>query len=172
MTDPGRDALRRAFASWDGFLALGFGAGLAPRAPGTVGTLVAVPLAWGLAALPNAAFWTLLVLAFLLGTWVCDRVGRRLGVADHGALVWDEFVGYWISVAFLPVQWGWFIAAFVLFRLLDILKPWPIRALERRVAGGLGVMLDDLVAGALAGAVLWLAARWLPVLGVTLPGSS
>lgn len=155
--DPVRAALFRNVWRWDGFLALGFGSGLAPFAPGTAGTLAAVPLAWVLKELPLTAYLGLLVLFLVLGAWVCGRVGSRIGVTDHGALVWDEFVGYWLAVAFVPRQWTWLLAGFVVFRLLDILKPWPIRALERRVPGGWGVMLDDVLAGVLTVILLWLA---------------
>ena len=152
-----RAALYRNVWRWDGFLALGFGSGLAPIAPGTAGTLVAVPLAWVLKDLPLAGYLGLLALFLVLGAWVCGRVGERIGVTDHGALVWDEFVGYWLAVALVPRHWGWLLAGFVVFRVLDILKPWPIRALERRVPGGWGVMLDDVLAGLMTAALLVLA---------------
>ncbi len=162
MTDPLRQALRDNLRTWDGFLALGFGSGLAPRAPGTAGTLLAVPLAWGLKTLPPGLFAGVLVAAFLLGVLVCDRVGRRLGVTDHGAMVWDEFVGYWVAVALVPNAPGWLLAGFVLFRFFDILKPWPIGPLEKRLPGGWGVMVDDVVAGGVTAALLWAAMAWLP----------
>lgn len=160
--DPVRAALFRNLWRWDGFLALGFGSGLAPRAPGTAGTLVAVPLAWFLKSLPLAAYGGVLVVCLVIGAWVCGRVGSRIGVTDHGALVWDEFVGYWLAVALVPRHWAWLLAGFVLFRILDIFKPWPIRALERRVPGGWGVMLDDLVAGFMTLLLLMLAGALLP----------
>ncbi len=162
MNDPSmRAQLLQAVRQWDGFLALGLGSGLAPKAPGTFGTLAAVPLAVALKQLPLAAQLVLIAIAFLLGVWVCDRVGKRLGAADHGAMVWDEFVGYWVAVLLIPVTFGWLLAAFVLFRLLDILKPWPIRALERRSSGGFGVMVDDLLAGVLTMLLLMLLGQWL-----------
>ncbi len=156
-----RAALWRNLRTWDGFLALGLGSGLSTFAPGTAGTLAALPLAVVLRQLPTPFFWLALLAALLLGVWVCDRVGRRLGVTDHGALVWDEFVGYWLAVALVPLHWGWLLAGFFVFRGFDILKPWPVRALERRLPGGWGVMLDDVAAGALTLAVLWAAERWL-----------
>jgi phosphatidylglycerophosphatase A len=128
-------------------LACGFGSGLAPKAPGTFGTLAAIPfwlalqlLAWPWYALAVAA-------AFILGIHICGRTARDIGVRDHGAIVWDEFVGLWIALAFAPPHWGWVLMGFALFRLLDIWKPWPIRWFDRNVHGGLGVMLDDAVAG-------------------------
>lgn len=161
--DPGlRAELWRNLRTWDGFLAFGFGSGLAPKAPGTFGTLVAVPLAVLLKDLPMAAYGAVLLAALLLGAFVCERVGRRLGVTDHGAMVWDEFVGYWVAVALVPAHWTWLLAGFVLFRVFDILKPWPVKALERRLPGGWGVMLDDVAAGLMTLAILWLAAWWLP----------
>ncbi len=114
----------------------------------------------------------MLLLAFLFGAWICGRVGARLGVSDHGAIVWDEFVGYWLAIALVPAHWGWLLAGFVLFRAFDILKPWPIGPVDQRVKGGLGVMLDDVIAGlfalvALRAAEAWLVPWWLS----RLPGS-
>lgn len=160
--DPVREALFRNVGRWDGFLALGFGSGLSPVAPGTAGTLVAVPLAWVLKDLPLAAYATSLLVFTVFGAWICGRVGSRIGVTDHGALVWDEFVGYWLAVMLVPQHWGWLLAGFVVFRVLDIFKPWPIRALERRVPGGWGVMLDDVLAGAMALGLLAVAQAFLP----------
>ncbi|MCW8918209.1 MAG: phosphatidylglycerophosphatase A [Gammaproteobacteria bacterium] len=142
--------------------ALGFGSGLAPRAPGTFGTLAALPpyLFW-LQGLSLPWFLAVIVLSFLLGIWLCDVTARDLGVHDHPGIVWDEFVGLWISCIALPTGWPWLLAAFVLFRFFDILKPWPIRWLDRKVPGGLGIMVDDLLAGLFALAVIQLAAVWL-----------
>lgn len=156
-----RAALWAQFRRWDGFMALGFGSGLAPRAPGTAGTLAAVPFALILKTLSLPELLGVLLVAFLLGVWVCDRVGARLGVSDHGAIVWDEFVGYWLAIALVPFHWGWLLAGFVLFRGFDILKPWPIGPVDRRVKGGLGVMLDDVIAGLLTLLVLCAAEAWL-----------
>jgi len=129
-----------------GFLAFGFGTGLSPFAPGTAGTLVAIPFIFLLRSLGNPGFWIALVLLFLLGVMLCAHVSRKLGVHDHGGIVWDEMVGYWLSAAFVPLQWPWLLAAFLLFRFFDILKPWPIRQLDKKVSGGLGIMIDDVVA--------------------------
>jgi len=148
---------RVAFGSPAGLLAFGFGAGLSPFAPGTMGTLVAIPFVFGLKSLDPAVFWLVLLALFLLGVGICGMVSRRLGVHDHGGIVWDEMVGYWISVAFVPLQWGWLLAAFLLFRLFDILKPWPIRQLDQKVSGGFGIMLDDAVAALFTVAILSLA---------------
>jgi len=158
---PVRQALvKTVFGSFTGFLAFGFGAGLSPVAPGTMGTLVAVPFAFALKSLDTPVFWIVLVLLFLLGVRLCGQVSRGLGVHDHGGIVWDEMVGYWLAVAFVPLQWHWLLAAFVLFRLFDIVKPWPIRQLDRKVGGGFGIMLDDVVA-ALFTVIILAAARGL-----------
>ncbi len=141
---------RIALASPSGFLAFGLGSGLSPVAPGTVGTVAAIPLAAVLLQLP---FWYALaaiVVAFLVGIWLCDVTGKALGVHDHGGIVWDEFVGLWLVLLFVPFAWSWWLAGFVLFRFFDIVKPWPIRWLDRRVQGGFGVMIDDVLAAVYA----------------------
>jgi len=144
---PGRATLKKVvFGSPAGFLAFGFGSGLSPFAPGTMGTLVAVPFLFALKGLGNTGFWIVLALLFGLGVLLCGQVSRKLGVHDHGGIVWDEMVGYWLSAAFVPLQWPWLLAAFLLFRFFDILKPWPIRQLDKKVSGGFGIMIDDIVA--------------------------
>jgi len=135
-----------ALGTPSGLLAFGFGSGLSPFAPGTMGTLVAIPFAVAIKSLGVTGFWVALLLMFLLGIEACTRVSRKLGVHDHGGIVWDEIVGYCLSVALVPLQWQWFLLAFVLFRFFDIYKPWPIRQLDRKVSGGFGIMIDDVVA--------------------------
>jgi phosphatidylglycerophosphatase A len=148
MTMQGAQASRKtAFGSPSGFLAFGFGAGLVPLAPGTAGTAIAIPFAVALRLLDPLWFWAALMLLFALGVWCCGRASEQLGVHDHGGIVWDEMVGYWLAVALAPLEWQWFLAAFVLFRVFDIFKPWPVRQIDQRVAGGLGIMADDIVAG-------------------------
>jgi len=143
-----REQLRVLLTHPAGWIATGFGSGLAPRAPGTAGSLVAlVPWWFVLRGLPPAWYVLILVIAFALGVWACSVSGKRLGVDDHRALVWDEFVGQWIALYAAPAGWPWLIAGFGLFRLFDIWKPWPIRIADRRVHGGFGVMLDDALAG-------------------------
>ncbi|MDQ2694867.1 MAG: phosphatidylglycerophosphatase A [Pseudomonadota bacterium] len=139
------------------FLAFGFGAGLAPRAPGTAGTMAAIPLYLCLAPLPLMPYLLITALLFAVGVYVCDRTSRDLGVHDHGGIVWDEIVGFLVTMAALPAQWPWIVAGFVLFRAFDIVKPWPIRWVDRRVTGGFGIMADDLLAGVYA----WLALQGL-----------
>lgn len=137
----------------DGFLAFGFGAGLLTGAPGTMGTLAAVPVGLLAAVLGLGSAW-LLVAAFACGIWICGRVARALDVEDYGGIVWDEMVGYWLVVAFLPLHWAWWLAAFVLFRGFDIFKPWPISWLENQFSGGFGIMIDDVGAAVYAVLVL------------------
>ena len=129
-------------------------------APGTWGTVMAL-LIWPLmSGMSPPLLWPVLALAFIFGCWICHRIGRRLGVSDYGGIVWDEWVGLWVCLAVLPAHWGWWLAGFAAFRLFDILKPWPIKALERRVPGGVGVMLDDLLAAGYAMAVL-VGVQWV-----------
>ncbi len=138
------------------FLAFGFGSGLAPKAPGTCGTLVAVPLYLLMTLLPLSGYLLVLALATGAGIYLCGRTARDLGVHDHPGIVWDEFVGFWITMLMVPAQWYWILLGFVLFRLFDIWKPWPIRVIDQRVEGGLGIMLDDVLAGIYALLVLQL----------------
>ena len=128
-------------------LAFGFGSGLARRAPGTFGTLVAFPMYWYLAPrLTNAMFMLVLIWSFAIGVWVCDKAGKALGVADYGGIVWDEIVAFLLVLFFTPPGWDWSLLAFVLFRFFDIIKPPPIRYFDSNWHGGLGVMFDDLLA--------------------------
>ncbi len=129
------------------FFAFGFGSGLAPKAPGTFGTLAAVPIYWLLQDLAWPIYGTWLIVTFALGVYWCDRSSKQLGVHDHGGIVWDEFVGYWITMFLAPAGWLWMLLGFVLFRFFDIIKPWPIGWLDRKVGGGLGIMIDDVLAG-------------------------
>ncbi len=130
------------------FLAFGFGSGLAPFAPGTVGTLVGFPLFWLIIqAQPSpAGFFLLLAVLFALGVAACSHVGRVLGVADYGGIVWDEIVAFVLILWFTPPALGWWIAAFFVFRIYDVWKPFPIRHFDTRLKNGFGVMFDDLLA--------------------------
>jgi phosphatidylglycerophosphatase A len=143
------------------FLALGMGAGLSPKAPGTLGTLVAVPLYLLLQGLPLWGYLLLVLAAFLLGVWLCEVTARNLGVHDHPGIVWDEFVGYWLTMAAAPQGWQWVLLGFVLFRLFDIAKPWPIHQADRHLSGGFGIMFDDVLAGVYAWLVLQALAFYL-----------
>ena len=144
-----------------GLLAFGFGSGLAPVAPGTAGTLVAVPFYLLLRDLPPDVYFATVALLFLLGLPVCSHAARRLGVHDHPAIVWDEMVGYLAAMSCAPSGAAWTVAGFALFRFFDILKPWPIRWCDRRVHGGFGIMLDDLLAAVYTAVLVQIAARWV-----------
>lgn len=134
----------------DAIFACGFGTGAAPYAPGTFGTLVGLPFYWFMQDL--GLIWYLLVcgLLFVFGVWICGRTARALGVHDHGGIVWDEIVGYLITMIMAPAGWVWWLTGFLLFRIFDILKPWPIKVLDQRVGGGFGIMIDDVLAGVFA----------------------
>ena len=144
------------------FLAFGLGTGLAPKAPGTVGTLLALPLAW--LTLSLAMEWRLLVAISLIGAgvWLCGEAARRIGVHDHPGIVWDEVAGMYLVLLVAPVSTAGWALAFGLFRLFDIWKPWPIRDLDHRLEGGVGIMLDDLVAALYAALILGFY-RWYMV---------
>lgn len=140
-----------------GWIACGFGSGLSPVAPGTAGSLLAL-LPWlALRELPWPWYLAAIVFAFALGVLACDWAVSRLKIADPGAVVWDEFVGQWIALAPLviwPHSLRWILAGFLLFRLFDIAKPWPVSWADRKISGGLGVMLDDVIAGIYAALAL------------------
>ena len=142
-------------------LGTGFGAGRVPRAPGTAGSVVGLGLGLGLAAaaLDTAAVAAITAAICVAGVPICAGAARALGDPDPPAVVWDEIAGMLVALLAIPPGWYWWVAAFVLFRAFDVLKPWPIGWLERRVRGGAGIMLDDLVAGAFAGAAVQALAR-------------
>lgn len=144
------------------FLSLGFGSGLAPKAPGTFGSLAAIPfyLLLSLWLSPMQIAWLALPL-FLLGIWACDKTGKALGVSDHGAIVWDEIVAMLPLLAMAGTAPLALAVAFALFRLFDISKPWPISWFDARVKGGFGVMLDDALAALPAAGLLYLILPWL-----------
>jgi len=135
-------------------LAFGFGTGLAPKAPGTVGSVPGVLLAW--LTLPLAMEWRIGIgiLLIITGIWICGESARRIGVHDHGGIVWDELTGMYLTLLVVPPQIALWALSFGLFRLFDIWKPWPIRDLDHRLHGGLGIMLDDLAAGLYAALIL------------------
>lgn len=135
-------------------LAHGLGSGLVPRAPGTFGTLAALLPWFLLAQLALPLYLGVVLLAAIAGVWLCGEAARKMGRDDPSSIVWDEWVGLWIALVGLPLQWPWILAGFVLFRLFDILKPWPVGWLDRRFHGGLGIMLDDIAAGSMAAACL------------------
>ena len=162
MSSAQRSLWRDVLKSPVHILAFGFGTGLSPKAPGTVGTLVALPLFWATMNLGAAAQLGIVAALFVFGVWLCGESAKKLGVHDHGGIVWDEIVGMYLTLlAAPPTVQGW-VAAFVLFRFFDIVKPWPIRDLDHRLRGGLGIMLDDLVAALYAASLLGFY-RWLMI---------
>ena len=160
MTPTGRQLARQVLTDPVNFVAFGFGTGLLPKAPGTFGTLPGVLLFW--LTLDFGLYVQLAIAAALIlaGIWICGESARRIGVHDHGGIVWDEITGMYVTLFLAPVSVAGFAAAFVLFRLFDIVKPWPIRDLDHRLRGGTGIMLDDLAAAAYA-LILLASYRWL-----------
>ena len=145
-------------------LALGFGSGLIKPAPGTWGTLASVPLFLLLISVAPAgsvAFFAVLLVSFGLGVYLCGKTANDVGVHDHGAIVWDEFVGFWITMAIVPSSWLNIVLGFILFRLFDILKPWPIKVLDKSVHGGFGIMIDDVLAGVFAATLLYFSQAYI-----------
>jgi phosphatidylglycerophosphatase A len=130
------------------FFAYGFGSGAVPKAPGTAGTLVAVIMYLLLPQISPLIYVSLLLISFVFGVWICGKTAQDIGIKDPSGIVWDEFVGYWITMFMAPSGWIWVI--FVLFRLLDIVKPWPIKWADKQIGGGMGIMLDDVLAGIMA----------------------
>jgi len=141
--------------------AFGFGSGLSPLAPGTMGTLAAIPICWVAAKLPLEFYIALLSVLFVAGIFICGYSAKLLNVHDHSGIVWDEIVGYLITMTAAPSGWMWMVVGFVLFRFFDIVKPWPLSWIDRSVGGGLGIMLDDAIAGLISFALMyWAIGAW------------
>jgi phosphatidylglycerophosphatase A len=138
------------------FLAFGFGSGLSPIMPGTFGTLVAIPFYLLFAQFSWLTYFIILILTTIFGIWICDQASKNLGEHDYPGIVFDEMVGYWLTMLACPFDWKWILLGFLYFRLFDIVKPWPIRVIDKQVKGGLGIMLDDILAAVFAAVVLWL----------------
>lgn len=152
-----REQRRTVLGHPAGWIASGFGSGLSRYAPGTAGSAAALVPWLGLRELPMLAVVVIIVLAFAVGVWASNVVIGRLRISDPGVIVWDEFVGQWITLLPLliwPAHWVWMLVGFFLFRLFDVWKPWPCSWADRRVKGGFGVMLDDALAGVYAGLAL------------------
>jgi phosphatidylglycerophosphatase A len=135
-------------------VAFGFGSGLSPWAPGTFGTLIAIPIVLFVMQFGFAVHLGFAIFAALFGIYVCGESARRLGVHDHPGIVWDEITGFAVTMLAVPATMYWVVAGFALFRLFDIWKPWPIREADHSLSGGLGIMLDDVIAGFFAAAIL------------------
>ncbi len=138
-------------------LAFGLGSGLSPWAPGTMGTLFALPLFWWLSGLSLLLYIAVVVLLFVVGVWLCQVTASGLAVHDHPGIVWDEVVGYLVTMIALPANGYWMLAGFVLFRFFDILKPWPIHVILTKSKSAIGIMFDDVLAGLFAAVLLQLA---------------
>ena len=161
MSDSGKSLARQVLTDPVHILAFGFGTGLAPLAPGTFGSLLGVLLAWLTLDLGLMTQIGCAVFLFVSGIWICGESSRRLGIHDHGGIVWDEIAAmYMVLIAAPPTLFAW-ILAFGLFRAFDVVKPWPIRDLDHRLGGGLGIMLDDLVAALYAALLLAFVGWWM-----------
>ena len=158
MSNP---SFKEFIANPNHIFAFGFGSGLAPKAPGTFGTLAAIPFFLLIQDLTWPLYLSWLLVTFALGVLWCERSSSALGVHDHGGIVWDEFVGYWLTMFMAPKGLLWILIGFVLFRFFDIIKPWPINWLDRKVSGGFGIMIDDVLAGIYAFICLQLIAYLL-----------
>lgn len=134
-------------------VAFGFGAGLFPRAPGTFGTLAAIPFYWLLSHLQLPYYMAVVLFLTVLSGWICHVTSKDLGIHDYKGIVLDEMVGYWITMIAFPPHMFWICAGFLWFRLFDIWKPWPISWIQKNVKGGIGIVLDDVVAAIFA----WIA---------------
>ncbi len=151
----------KVFSNVDHFLAFGFGSGLSPFAPGTMGTIAAIPIYLIMVLfLPQWLYIVLTLIFLVVGIGICDRVSNDLQTHDFSGIVWDEIVGYLITMIFIPLSWEFIILGFILFRFFDILKPWPISWLDKEISGGLGIMLDDVLAGVFAWLGLFLISQF------------
>jgi phosphatidylglycerophosphatase A len=146
----------QSLSSTANFIALGGGLGLAPKAPGTFGTLLGIPLLFLMPA-NLVAYIVVVVVLFVLGVWCCNVCAKNLGVHDHPGIVWDEVVGYLITMMAVPKTFLWIVVGFAVFRFFDILKPWPIGWVDKHVHGGLGIMLDDVLAAVFSLIVIQIA---------------
>jgi|TARA_Y100000310_G_scaffold105217_1_gene103591 phosphatidylglycerophosphatase A len=155
QTEPQRLS-RKVWTRPDYLIAFGFGTGLVPKAPGTMGTLLAVLIYLLIRELTLPIYLILVVACLALGVYLCERVSRDMGESDPRGIVLDEIVGYWIVMIAAPPAWYWIPVGFLLFRAADILKPWPVGWLDRNVGGGLGIMLDDVAAAVIAWVCLYL----------------
>jgi len=160
MNRPPENLARTVLTDPVHFLAFGFGTGLAPFAPGTFGSLPGVLLFWLTLDLGLYVQSGIALAMAGIGVWLCGESARRIGVHDHGGIVWDEIVGMYVTLLAVPVTTFAWVFAFIAFRFMDIVKPWPIRDLDHRLGGGAGIMLDDLVA-ALYAVILLVFWGWL-----------
>ncbi|WP_370515953.1 phosphatidylglycerophosphatase A [Pantoea sp. Mhis] len=138
------------------FLATGFGTGLISFIPGTIGSLSAIPLWWLMTFLSLKIYLLILLISVIIGIYLCHRTSCDIGIHDHSSIVWDEFIGIWITLMMIPcITWQWILLGFIIFRIIDCLKPWPICWLDKNVSGGIGIMIDDIIAGMIAAIIIY-----------------
>jgi phosphatidylglycerophosphatase A len=142
-------------------LAFGLGTGLSPVFPGTIGTLLGIPLYLVIQHLPLWAYLCITAILFICGVWICQYTTRALGAHDYEGIVWDELVGYLVTMCMAPQGWAWMVVGFVVFRFFDILKPWPVSWADRHIKGGAGIMIDDVIAALYGYLVIQIAALWI-----------
>lgn len=144
------------------FLAVGLGSGMSPIMPGTMGSVMAVPLWLLFFRLDSVLYWVLLIVAFAFGCFICHKTSEDTNTHDSGHIVWDEFVGMWITLFFIPqVSILWIAVAFVAFRIFDVLKPWPIRWFDQKISGGFGIMIDDVIAAVFSSITVLVLVKWI-----------
>lgn len=141
------------------FIAFGFGSGALPIAPGTFGTLLAIPFYLAMQSLPLIVYLITVFLIALASIWICNKTSKDIGIRDHQGMCLDEFVGYFVTMINAPHGWTWVLLGFLFFRLFDIWKPWPIRIIDERVSGGFGMILDDVLAGIYSCILIQILAR-------------
>lgn len=136
------------------FIAFGFGTGCIPFAPGTFGTLAALPFYLAMQSLSTGMYLAVTFLAILVSIWICDKASHDIGVEDHQGMCLDEVAGFLVAMICAPTGWQWILTGFLLFRLFDIWKPWPIHVMDAKIKGGVGMILDDVMAGVYACVVM------------------
>lgn len=142
------------------FIALGFGSGLSPKAPGTAGTLITIPLVYCLQQQTLLVYSLVTLFVLLTGSWICGYAAEKLQVHDHSSIVYDEIAGFLITMFMVPANWTLLLAGFILFRFFDAVKPWPISWFDKNLQGGFGIMFDDVVAGLMSLFCLTLIQHW------------
>ena len=146
------------------FVAMGFGSGLSPKAPGTAGTLMTVPLVYFLQQQTLLVYVLVTLFVLLTGSWVCGYAAKKLQVHDHSGIVYDEVAGFLITMFMIPQSWVLMLIGFALFRFFDAVKPWPISWVDKNIHGGFGIMFDDVIAGIISLLCLMLLQHWYPLL--------
>lgn len=157
MPDKNRKIYLRELKDPVVFIAMGLGSGLAPKAPGTAGTLLTVPLVYFLQQQTILIYLMATLFVLATGSWICGYAANKLQVHDHSGIVYDEVAGFLITMFMVPVGWYWMLAGFILFRFFDAVKPWPISWFDKNLGGGFGIMFDDVIAGLLSLSCLMLA---------------